>query len=141
MIDRRHIGFSLPAFSVHVDRWRVKLFCQAIGEEDPVFWDRGPVPPTFLKAIEAENHSSRMMLDAMGVPLHKVLHAEQGFEFIAPVYVGDEIRVVRKVVDVFDKKGGALEFIAIDSDFTKEGSLVCRGRQLIMVRHENPYRA
>jgi hypothetical protein len=134
VIDRRHIGFSLPAFSVSVDAWRVRLFCQAIGEQDAAFWERGPVPPTFLKAVEGENHSSRVMLEALGVPLHKVLHAEQSFEYIAPVYVGDEISVERKVVDIFDKKGGALEFIAIDSEFTKDGSLVCRGRQLVMVR-------
>jgi acyl dehydratase len=140
MIDRRCIGFSLPAVSVHVDRWRVELFCQAIGEEDPAFWERA-VPPTFLKAIEGENHSSRAILEALGVPLRNVLHAEQSFEYIGPVYVGDEIRVARKVVDVFEKKGGALEFIAIDSDFTKEGSLVCRSRQLVMVRRESAHRA
>lgn len=146
MIDRHFIGFALPPVSVAVDRWRVKLFCEAIGETNPVFWDRSaaaaqgfpdcPVPPTFLKAIEAENNSSRAILEALGVPLRGVLHAEQEFEFFAPVYVGDEIRVVRTVADLFEKKGGALDFIAIDTEFTKQGSRVCRGRQLIMVRNE-----
>jgi hypothetical protein len=134
VIDRRHIGFSLPAFAVAVEPWRVKLFCQAIGEGDAAFWERGPVPPTFLKAIEAENQSSRVMLETLGVPLRRVLHAEQAFEYIAAVHIGDQITVERKVVDIYDKKGGALEFIAIDSEFTKDGSLVCRGRQLVMVR-------
>jgi acyl dehydratase len=145
MIDRRFLGFSLPPFCVVVDRWRVKLFCEAIGEENPVFWDRSaaaaagfsecPVPPTFLKAIEAENHSSRAILDALGVALRGVLHAEQEFEFASPVYVGDEIRVVRTVADLFEKKGGALEFIAIETGFTRKGSPVGRARQLVMVRN------
>ena len=34
MIDSTHIGFTTAPTSVTIDAWRVKLFCQAIGETD-----------------------------------------------------------------------------------------------------------
>ena len=39
MIDRRLVGITTAPTCVPVDAWRVKLFCQAIGETDPLYWD------------------------------------------------------------------------------------------------------
>ncbi len=68
MIDRSRIGFRTAPTTAAVDGWRVKLFCQAIGETDAVYFDPAvaraaghpacPVPPTFLKSIEGEHFSS-----------------------------------------------------------------------------------
>ena len=65
MIDRQFVGFTTSPTTVLVDAWRVRLFCQAIGETNPVHWDPAaaaaaghpacPVPPTFLKAMESEH--------------------------------------------------------------------------------------
>jgi hypothetical protein len=38
-IDRSRIGFATAPTRVPIDAWRVKLFCQAIGETDAVHWD------------------------------------------------------------------------------------------------------
>jgi len=107
MIDRSRVGFTTEPTTVAIDAWRVKLFCQAIGETDPVYWDAHaaraagcavcPVPPTFLKAVEGEHYSSAALMKLLNVPLRGVLHAEQAFEILAPVLVGDAVEVQRSV--------------------------------------------
>ena len=145
MIDRTRIGFETEATTADIDGWRVKLFCQAIGEDDPVYRDPEaaraaghpacPVPPTFLKAVEGDHFSSAQLLSLLQVPLRGVLHAEQGFDHLAPVYVGDRIEVSRKVADIFDKKNGAFTFIVVDTNYRRAGQLVASSRQTILVRN------
>ena len=60
-LDKKLIGHEFKAFSTTVEAGKVKLFCKAIGEEDPIYATRPPprrpatapipVPPTFLQAI------------------------------------------------------------------------------------------
>ena len=144
MIDRSRVGFQTAPTAVTVDAWRVQLFCQAIGETDPVHWDADaaraaghaacPVPPTFLKAIEGEHYSSAALLQLLRVPLAGVLHAEQQFELHAPVHVGDTIEVSRRVDRIFDKKDGALTFVVVDTDYRVGSHLAARSTQTILAR-------
>jgi acyl dehydratase len=138
-IDRAHIGFSLPPFKVMVDRKRLQLFAAAIGETDPQF--AGVIaPPTFMKAIDGENHSSRIILDALKVDLNRVLHAEQQFDYVAAVKAGDCITVERTVLDIFDKRNGTMEFLVIESVLSNQvGAVVGKSRQVVMIR--NPDRS
>jgi hydroxyacyl-ACP dehydratase HTD2-like protein with hotdog domain len=136
MIDRSLIGFETKPSSVVVDPWRVKLFCQAIGESDSSAWQVGCVlPPTYLKAMEGEHFSSADLMQLMRVPLRGVLHAEQSFEHFAPVRVGDKVEVQRVVADIHDKKDGALTFIVVDTRYGVAGRTVAASRQTILVRH------
>lgn len=145
MIDRAHVGFVTEPSEAVVDAWRVKLFCQAIGEDDPVHWDplaardRGlpgcPVPPTFLKALEGEHFSSASILLLLQVPVSRVLHAEQSFDYAAPLYVGDRVSISRRISDIQDKKGGALTFVLVDTDYQVAGRAVAQSRQSILVRN------
>lgn len=135
-IDRSRIGFSLPPFKVVVDRERLELFAKAIGETDPQF-TRDIAPPTFFKAIDGENNSSRIILDALNVDLKRVLHVEQQFDYGEPIRAGDCITVERRVLNIFDKREGALEFIVIESVLSNgPGAMVGRTRQVVMVRNQ-----
>lgn len=143
-----HIGWRSAPTRVQVDGWRVRLFCQAIGETDPVYWDpqaaraaghrAPPVPPTFLKAIEGEHLTSAQLLQQMGIPLNGVLHAEQAFAHEATVHVGDTVEVTRQIASVEDKKDGALTLIAVHTTYSVEGRSVASSRQTIMVRNRIP---
>ena len=82
------------------------------------------------------NGSPKVCLaDCNNVPLRGVLHAEQSFDHLAPVHVGDRIEVSRKVVDIHDKKNGALTFILVDTHYRRAGQPVARSRQTILVRN------
>jgi hypothetical protein len=137
-IDRRHVGYAFPTFTVTVEPGRLSAFARAIGERDPVYSER-IAPLTFMKVLEGEHGSSRKILEILGVPLTRVLHAEQQFDYVAPIVVGQAVTVSRRVVDLYEKKGGAMEFIVIESVFTDEAAEVLgRSRQVVAVRNPPP---
>jgi N-terminal half of MaoC dehydratase len=134
-IDRKHIGFRLPPFVSSVDVERLTRFTEAIGLSEPP----AIAPPTYLKVIEGEHNSSRSILEALGVNLRGVLHVEQEFDYGAPIRAGDEVTVERAVIDIYDRKAGALEFILIESILRNAaGNHVGTSRQLIAVRNAAP---
>lgn len=132
-IDRGFLGYALPPFTFTASQERVTRFARAIGiaDESPAV-----APPTFMKAVEGEGNSSRRILEAMGVELSRVLHVEQHFDYLAPIRSGDVLRVDRAVTDLYDKRGGAMEFIVIESSVSRDdGTPVGRSRQVILVRN------
>jgi len=148
VIDRSRIGYATEPTTVRVDGWRVKLFCQAIGEIDEMHWNPAaaraaghpacPLPPTFLKALEGEHLSTAELLKVLDVPLRGVLHAEQSFEYLAPVHAGEEVEIGRTVTDIYDKKDGALTFVVVDTRYSVGSQPAARSRQTIVVRNRLP---
>lgn len=120
-VDTGLIGTGLPPVTMVIERGRLRFFAKAIGEEDPVYTDLGaanraghrdlPVPPTFLFGIELEAPNPFGFLAECGVDLRRILHGEQSFDYRAMAYAGDTLVARPRVVDVFTKKGGALEFV------------------------------
>ncbi len=141
-----HIGFMTAPTKIVVNPWRVRLFCKAIGETNPVYEDvevarsaghrECLVPPTFLKALESEHCSSAVLLDLLGIPMRRVLHVEQSFSLHGEVHVGDEVEITREITDMYDKRAGALSFIVVRTRFKVEDVLACDSIQTLMVRNE-----
>lgn len=146
MIERHWIGHALGASVLPLERGRLRFFAKAIGETDPVYTDEAaardagytdlPAPPTFLFAAELDSGALFALLERMQVPLAQVLHAEQDFEYLAPAVAGDTVTVRSHVADLYDKKGGALEFMEIASEARNQhDTIVARLRSVIVVRH------
>lgn len=146
MIDRSHIGREIAPSTLDIERGRLRFFAQAIGETDPVYTDESaaraagfpglPAPPTFIFAAELDSRAVRSMLDAMGVPLKRILHGEQAFLYLSPVCAGDTVTVRSRIEDVYARKGGALEFIVKASTaHNQHGVLVATMRSVIVVRN------
>ena len=71
-----------------------------------------------------------------GCKLGQLLHGEQGFVYHAPIYAGDRITVKKKVVDIYDKKNGKLEFIITENDFVnQDGVKVAETRTNYVIRN------
>jgi hypothetical protein len=146
MIDPKHIGYRTTPTVLVVDSWRVKLFCKAIGENDPVYWDIDtaqsaglpacPVPPTYLKAIEGDHCTSADLLQVLGIPVKGVLHAEQSFTYFSQVYVGDVVEISREIVDIYEKKSGAYNFVVVDSHFKVKDRVAATNKQVILIRNK-----
>ena len=59
-LDKKLIGHKFKAFTTTVEAGKIRLFCKAIGEEDPIYADEAaakkagyraiPASPTFLHA-------------------------------------------------------------------------------------------
>ena len=135
-IDRAHLGYALPPFTVEVTAARIAQFRAAIGA---TAGDPDLAPPTFMKAVEGEQNSSRRILEALGVDLKRVLHAEQQFDYLGAIRAGDTVQVQRTVTDLYDKKNGAMDFIVIESTIRHaERGLLGRSRQVVLVRNPKP---
>jgi acyl dehydratase len=146
MIDRQWIGREIGRSVLPIEAGRLRFFAKAIGERDSIYSDEtaakaaghanSPAPPTFLFAAELDSGATFAMLEDMGVPLGRILHGEQGFEYFLPVVAGDVVTVTSTVTDIYDKKGGALEFIEIASEARNQaGVLVARMRSVTVVRN------
>lgn len=136
MIDHKHIGAETEEVSIVVEISQLRLFCQATGETNPVFWDaeaaraagfdRVPTPPTYSQTLlNLSPFKKNLVLDVMQVDLSKMLHGEQAFEQRHPISVGDTIRLKQRVADIYDKKGGALEFIVLETTARNQDDVVC----------------
>ena len=45
----------------------------------------------------------------------QVLHGDERYFYHGPMYAGDEVELSTTVVDFYDKKGGAMEFVTSES--------------------------
>ena len=94
MIDKKWIGYELPASVLPIERSRLKFFAKAIGETNPVYTDPSaardagypdlPAPPTFLFAAESDSGTSMALLADLQIPITKLLHGEQSFTYYRP---------------------------------------------------------
>ncbi|HEY1152185.1 MAG TPA: MaoC family dehydratase N-terminal domain-containing protein [Pseudoduganella sp.] len=146
MIDRAWLGRDLPPSEMLVDRARLQFFARAIGETDRIYLDVSaardagyrdlPAPPTFLFSVELDSGTTDWMLREMQIPLAKLLHGEQSFRYHKPVCAGDRITVQSTISEIYDKKGGALEFVTRSSRVTNQhNELVAELRSVLVVRH------
>lgn len=147
MIDRAIIGREWPPFEVEIEKGRLTLLAKAIGETRPIYTDEAAAraagyrsivaPPTFAFCLQADSPVGSGYLTDVGIPITDVLHGEQSYTFHDVMCAGDRVRVTRRVVDVYDKKGGALEFVAFESEvrLVDSGALVAVGRQVMIWRH------
>ena len=146
MIDAKWIGHRTNGSVLAIERGRLRFFAKVIGERDEIYTDVEaarragyadlPAPPTFLFSAELDSGALFRMLEELEVPIAKILHGEQGFEYVAPVVAGDTVTVTTRIADIYAKKGGALEFITTESwAVNQHGNVVARLRSVIVVRH------
>mgnify|MGYP000376065600 CR=1 FL=1 len=56
-----------------------------------------------------------------------------------PILAGDQLDVVRRVADIYERKNGLMEFIVIESTVSHaERGLLGRSRQVVLVRNPKP---
>ena len=148
MIDRKWIGHESAPSVLPIERSRLQFFAKAMGEDSPIYTDPAaaqaagyadlPAPPTFLFAAELDSGASDALLRDLGMPLANVLHGEQSFTYHKPACVGDTITVRSRIDDIYDKKGGALEFVVKSSRATNQhDELVAEMRSVIVCRNRS----
>jgi len=146
MLDRGIIGYTSAPFTTEVERGRLRFFAKAIGETDLIYTDEAaarraghpdlPVPPTFFFCLEMDRPDPYGWFDDLGVELPKVLHGEQRFQYHRLAHAGDHLLFESTVVDLYDKKGGLLEFLVQDNRITNQrDELVAEFRRTIVIRH------
>lgn len=146
MIDRQYIGHRMPAFTVPVEAGRLRLFAKATGQHDPVYTDEAaahdaghpalPVPPTFLFCLEMDAPDPAAIRELLGLDYRRLLHGEQRFTYHAMAYAGDRLTFEQCIEDIYDKKGGALEFVVRRTRISNQhGTHVADLRTVTVMRH------
>ena len=146
MIEKKWIGHQLPPSELLIERGRLQFFARSIGETDPMYTDLAaaraagypdlPAPPTFIFAAELESGAVTSLLETLELPIQKILHGEQGFTYLKPVCAGERVTVRSKIADIYEKKGGALEFVLKSSEVrNSSGELVAELRSLLVCRN------
>lgn len=145
MIDKQHIGRTLPAFRAVPEAGRLRFFAKAVGETNPVYFDESaardaghpglPLPPTFLFSLEFEQPDTSWR-DEIGIELPRILHGEQCFTYHRLAYAGDVLLFESRIADIYEKRGGALEFVVRETRVTNQrGEHVADLRSVIVQRN------
>ena len=147
MIDKRFIGHVMPTFSAEVEKGRLRFFAKATGQTDPVYADEAaaraagfpslPVPPTFLFCLEMEAPDPAAIRNLLGMDYRTLLHGEQGFTYHRMAFAGDTLTFEQRIDDIYDKKGGALEFVVRKTRVTNQrGEDVAELRAVTVIRNK-----
>jgi acyl dehydratase len=144
-LDPSLIGTKSPDLVVDVERGRLRFFAKATGQTDPVYSDPSaaraaghrdlPVPPTFLFCLSMEEPNPFGYLEELGIDPVTVLHGEQAFEYLALAYAGDTLTYSTYISDVYEKKGGALQFLVRTTEIIRDGELVARMTASAVIRN------
>jgi acyl dehydratase len=124
-------GFRFP-----VEAGKVREFARAVLDDDnPIYWDveyaraRGLpapiVPPTFVQAAAFWRPATP---SAAARNLLRVLHGEQEFDYVHPLYVGDVLTVTTAKIQEFAKtgrRGGTMTFTVYETTYTNQHGQVC----------------
>lgn len=146
MLDKKYIGHTLTGFTSEAPAWRLRSFAKATGQDDLLYVDADaaraagyrdlPLPPTFLFCLEMDAPNPAEVRDLLGIDLGKVLHGEQSFTYHQMAFAGDRLSFQGQIADIYDKKGGALEFVVIETRVTNQhGALVAELRKTTVVRN------
>ena len=142
--DRRHIGHAFPAFSVVVEASRIRFFAQVTRQADPIYHDEDaakaagfaslPVPPTFVYCLETERSGFDELFRLLGADSSRMLHAEQDFAYFATPCAGDTLTFEQRIDDIYEKKGGLLQFVVRKTKVTNaRGDPIAELRNVIVL--------
>jgi acyl dehydratase len=126
-----------------VDRERVTQFANAIGETDPIYLDADAAraaghpeqlaPPTFATVMQIMTSGQVVLDEELGLDYSRVVHGEQEYEWTRPLHVGDRLRTVPRLANVYAK--GPNEYVVIEADIADEsGSRVVLSRTTLLSR-------
>ncbi|MEP4146143.1 MAG: MaoC family dehydratase N-terminal domain-containing protein [Halioglobus sp.] len=146
MLDKSKIGHDFPSFAVDVEKGRLRFFAMAIGETNPIYTDERaakaagypaiPAPPTYMFSVDLDGPELMPIIGLLDLDIGRVLHGSQEFDYLGQIYAGDRITQQSKIVDIYDKKGGALEFVVQESSYSNQnGELVGKARQTLVYRN------
>jgi acyl dehydratase len=149
IFDRSSKGLILEPVTTPIERGRVRFFAQVLGETNPIHFDVKAAraaghpdlvaTPSFIMVIESAATEERMrlsqrsLLDVLKADFRYLLHGDERYFYHAPLYAGEEVSHSIKVLDFYDKKGGAMEFVTFESTVSHQqrGVLVRTQRTLL----------
>lgn len=137
------LGTKFPPFSFPIERGKVREFCLAIGENNPIFLDLNaakeagfsdiPIPPTFQTAIIFWGCPTFFQdINNLGIDMKRLLHMKEEYKYHKPIYPGVSISAQMQITDVKTGKMDMVTFEAKHKD-AKSGDLYITAAMTIVL--------
>jgi acyl dehydratase len=151
MFDTSKIGHSFPPFTIEVERCKIHELTLAIGDPNPIYHSREaaqavgykdvplfPTAPTLFGFWGNTKLGSELM--GMGFNVMRLLHGEEEYEYLAPIYPGDVLTGVTTIVDGKtrrNKDGSTLDILVLETRYTNQHNVpVLNARTMTLVREQ-----
>jgi acyl dehydratase len=144
VLDPRYVGKQYPQSAPYVvGREKVREFATAIGEGHPRHHD--PLvaqaeghpdvvaPVTFPFVITMRALATAMFDPELGLDYSRVVHGEQSFDYVRPLYAGDEV-TTHATITAIDSTGRH-ELLTLQAELRdEEGAVVVTSTSVIVSR-------
>jgi acyl dehydratase len=111
-LDTRAKGKTYPAYEYEVGKEKIREYAAAVGEDNPVYFDRRvavaagfrdiPAPPMFAVVYSVGSVSRAVMDPEVGIDFSMMVHGAQEFVWGEPVCAGDTIATITTVKDIYE---------------------------------------
>ncbi|MDP4501152.1 MaoC family dehydratase N-terminal domain-containing protein [Nonomuraea turcica] len=134
-LNRDFVGRTYPPSAPYeVSRVKIREFAAAIGDANPIYRDKEAAqaagyrdviaPPTFPIVFSLQSGGDALVDPDLGLNFAMVVHGEQRFEYVRPVYAGDQLVSIATITDI--RTAGRNELLTVRSEVaTVEGEPVC----------------
>ncbi|TMC23533.1 MAG: MaoC family dehydratase [Chloroflexi bacterium] len=134
MFDSSKVGHSFPPFSIDVERCKIHELALAIGDDNPIYHSRGaaeaanykdvPLYPTSPTVFHFwGNTQMRQELVEVGIDVMRILHGEEEYEYLAPVYPGDTLTGVTSILSGKSRRGrdgSSMDIVTTETRYTNQ---------------------
>ena len=116
MFDKSKIGHSFAPFTIEVQRNKIAELTTAIGDDNPVYHNQeaaraagfqdvpiSPTTPTMFRFWGASQSSNDMA--SLGIDVRRILHGEEEYQYLAPIYPNDVLTGSSTVIDCKSRLG------------------------------------
>ncbi|MBL4839040.1 MAG: MaoC family dehydratase N-terminal domain-containing protein [Kordiimonadaceae bacterium] len=146
MLDKSFINYEMPPFETCLEKGQMEIFARALNEKNSIYTDeevaraqgyRSIVAmPTYVIRLGTRDDLIYSMFDMLKIELSRLLHGEQEFKFGQVSCAGDVLTGKKKIVDIFEKKQGALSFLVTSIEYTNQyGAFVCSDQCTFVIRN------
>ena len=140
-----YVGKVFPPLQADVEKWQLRFFAKAVGESNPIYFDEVAAqaeghksilaPPTYVLTLSIAEPDPFQKYRELGINPEQMLHAQQKFEYFAPVYAGDKITFTSRIVDFIERRKGAIKFLIEETDaVNQEGVMTTRFRKTVVIK-------
>ncbi|OHD10576.1 MAG: hypothetical protein A2086_09465 [Spirochaetes bacterium GWD1_27_9] len=142
MLDSSYQGKSLGSYTFEIERGKIKELCLAIGDTNPLFFDKEyaqkegykdiPTPLTFPTVINFwGNPDIWNQMIKVGIDIKRLLHGKEEYEYLATLYPGDVVKG-DTVVETM-RSSTAMDMVTFKTTYTRGEEVVVIAKMTIVV--------
>lgn len=149
MFDKSKIGQSFAPFTIEVQRNKIHELTTAIGDDNPIYHSREaaqeagfpdvPISPTTPTMFSFWGNRQRgASLADVGINVARILHGEEEYEYLAPIYPNDTLIGTTTLIDGKTRQGSgghSMDILTMETRYVNQrDELVLKSRTTVVVR-------